>query len=542
MKQLLIDIIKILSAKPDQYFSRMDIENALERVSKRAILNEIKKLLESKRILRVGQSSSTAYKISNAYYEDFENILYIYQNQRVIGYLGYDYRNYFFAYDTYYLLSSRYISKFQMPLSFETYTQESCFVDFEGSLPEGVDRTILIDKTGNATEFFLLANNDYNHNDLIFSEELLTFGALEKSIFPMKLVYGDNISNESYLLQKEKILGKNQFPNLLTYQVDIDDTSLFPELYLNNSQQTRQIRTMSLSGFQHKLPVVIDDNTLKVAKDKENAVFFIKPYSKEKADRDSEYYFPHIAINEHLHMSFAKNELDFDVPMSGIFKRQEDEEYHYLIKYFDRIGSYKFQSTEMASFMGLNSQNKYNPSSEKLFNTIAQKLPLLFDRLRMLEYYFYSFVIQHEDMHTKNLSIIYDNGKNISAPLYDIATTGIYLGMYNYESHLTINGKQNNIRYKDFLEIVKKAEVSPNDFRQKASIILKVYIEKMPNYISKVSQLENIDFYIKERPNAHNKKQKIKEKTTLIEVMMKNYTNRCKILKENGWYEKLGIA
>jgi len=33
----------------------------------------------------------------------------------------------------------------------------------------------------------------------------------------------------------------------------------------------------------------------------------------------------------------------------------------------------------------------------------------------MLEYYFYSFVIKHEDMHTKNISTI-----------YDIAATGFY--------------------------------------------------------------------------------------------------------------------
>ena len=46
--------------------------------------------------------------------------------------------------------------------SFETFAQESCFVDFEECLPEGIDRKILIDKVGNATEFFLLAKNDYS--------------------------------------------------------------------------------------------------------------------------------------------------------------------------------------------------------------------------------------------------------------------------------------------------------------------------------------------------------------------------------------------
>jgi len=527
MKQLSLDIIQILSSDPNQYFTRADIEDAIERNSKRAILNELKRLIEAKRVFVAGQSSSTAYKISNAYFESFDNILYIYQNQTLIGYLGYDYQNYYFAYDTAYIVTARDSAKFQMPFSFETFQQESCFVDFEECIPEGIDKKILIDKVGNATEFFLLANNDYSSNDLIFSKELLEFS--------------DSLEIQSYLVQKEKILGKNKFPNILNYQVDIDETSLFPELYLDNSEKIKHVRTMSLSGYQHKLQVVIKDNILRVAQSSENATFFIKPYSKDKADENSEYYFPHIAVNEHLHMSFAKNELGFDVPMSGIFKNKEDKEYHYFIKYFDRIGSYKFQRKEFSSFMGVNSDNKYNTSSEKLFATAAKVFPRQIDRLRMLEYYFYSFIIKHEDMHTKNISALYDNGKIFIAPLYDIATTGFYNGIKNFESHLTINGKQTNIRYRDFLEIVKKAKITPSSFKEKASKILQIYIKKMPIYINRISKLENIDFYIKERPNAHNKKQKIKTKTTLQEVMLKNYKQRCETLEENGWYEKLGI-
>ena len=81
MKQLSLDILQILASNSDTYISRSDIESKLERVSKRAILNELKLLQTLKRVKVAGQSSSTAYKISNAYYEDFEKLLYIYQNQ-----------------------------------------------------------------------------------------------------------------------------------------------------------------------------------------------------------------------------------------------------------------------------------------------------------------------------------------------------------------------------------------------------------------------------------------------------------------------------
>lgn len=527
MNQLSFNIIKILNTNIEKHFTRKEIEDNLERVSKRAILNELKKLERFKRIKISGQSSNTAYKISNMYFQNFENKLFIYQNQILVGYLGYDYQSYYFTYDTNYLLKSKHTAKFEMPFSFETFIQESCFVDFEECLPEGIDRKILIDKVGNATEFFLLGNNDYSKNDLIFSTEILEFK--------------EELKTQSYLSQKEKILGKNKFPNILKYKIDIDEISLFPTLHMKELEDIKHIRTMSLSGYQHKLQVVIDNNTIRNPKNGEDANYFIKPYDPLKADENSDYYFPHIAINEHLHMSFAKNELGFDVPMSGIFKNSSDKEYHYFIKYFDRIGTYKFQRKEFSTFMGLNSDNKYKTSSEKLFETSVKVFPRIQDRLRMIEYYFYSFIIRHEDMHTKNISAIYDNDKVFIAPLYDIASTGFYNGIRNFESHLTINGKQTNIRYNDFLKLVYICKIDKNEFKSVTSKILKTYIEKMPSYIKKISKLENTDFYIKEKANAQNKKIKIKGKSTLEEVMQRNFELRCETLKQNGWFDKLEI-
>ena len=372
-----------------------------------------------------------------------------------------------------------------------------------------------------------MLHNDYSKNDLVFSASAIEFNR--------------EIKPQSYLSQKAKILGANTFPNILKYDVDIDDVSLFPGKFMSNSEDIKHVRTMSLSGYQHKLQVVVENNTIKIASDKDNATFFIKPYDTLKADENSDYYFPHIAINEHLHMSFAKNELGFDVPMSGVFKRDQDKEYHYFIKYFDRIRAYKFQRKEFSTFMGLNSEDKYKASSEKLFDVAAKILPSSEDRLRMIEYFFYSFLIRHEDMHTKNISVIYDNGKILLAPLYDIACTGFYEGIKNYESHLSINGKQTNIRYSDFIEIVKRAKVDRAMFNESAKNIVEVYIKKMPKYIKKLEKLDGLDFYKKDRANAEDKRVKIKSKTTLAEVMMEHFEQRCETLKRNGWFEKLGI-
>ncbi len=517
-----IDLKILTLLKEDTYSKRSGIEQIIP-IPQRTLTFNLKQLIEHKRVETIGQLKGTQYKLSKRYHETYEHILYIYQNQILIGYLGYDYENYYFAYDTSYLLDSKQATRFQMPISLEVYTQSTCFVDFEECLPEGIDKKILIEKTKNATEFFLLECNDYSSNDLIFS--------------PTKIYFDKEVEPQNYLISKDDILGKNRFPNILSLNVMLDEKTLFPSRFMADGEQLKQIRTMSLSGYQHKLQVIIEDNKMRVPNEDENVFYFIKPYHPQKADENSEYYFPHIAINEHLHLTFAKNELGFDVPQSGIFKRPQDKEYHYIIKYFDRLKNYKFQRKEFSTYMGLDSANKYNTSSEKLFETASKVIPRESDRLRMLEYYFYSFVIRHEDMHTKNISTICDGDKTFLAPLYDIASTRFYTGIRNFESHLPINGKQTNIRYNDFLELVKRAKVNRADFKQKASFILQVYKDEMPKYIKKISMLEKRDFYIKEKPNAQYKKIKIKEKTTLEVIMMNAFHKRLDTLEKNGWFK-----
>jgi serine/threonine-protein kinase HipA len=348
------------------------------------------------------------------------------------------------------------------------------------------------------------------------------------------------INTESFLESKSKILGNNKFPNVLSVNIDIDDVSLFPSKYMNE-EEIKEVRTISVSGFQHKIPALIERDTIRLPRADEEVFYFVKPFHPLKADEENKLYFPHMAINEHLHLTFAKNELGFDVPESGIFKTEEDREYHYIVKYFDRYRSYKFQRKEFSTYLGLSSDDKYKISSEKLFERASKVFSREEDRLKMLEYYFYSFVIRHEDMHTKNISSIIDKDKTVIAPLYDIATTGFYGGIKNYESHLTINGKQTNIRLKDFLCLVTKANVRHKVFMKRAKGILEAYLDKMPGYIEKIEKLDQIDFYIKERPNAQEKKIKIKECISLDKVMLAAYYNRVDTLEKNLWLEQLDI-
>ncbi len=528
MNKNIVPILNIL-LESKSLLSRAEIEDKMLHIKTRPLQKILAELEREGRVEILGQTASTVYQVSENYHKYFKEKLFLYQNQVLIGHLGYDRTlGYQFAYDTEYLTRSKKAVRFEMPLDIVGYEQQKCFVDFEETLPEGIDREILIEKAGNATEFFLLKNNNYSRNELIFSSSKITFEGEKK------------INTESFLESKSKILGSNKFPNVLAVDVDIDDVSLFPSKYMSE-EEIKEVRTISISGFQHKIPAVIEKGLIRLPHKDEEVFYFVKPFHPLKADEENKLYFPHIAINEHLHMTFAKNELGFDVPESGIFKTEKDREYHYIVKYFDRYKSYKFQRKEFSTYLGLSSDDKYKISSEKLFERASKVFPREEDRIKMLEYYFYSFVIRHEDMHTKNISSIIDKDKTVIAPLYDISTTGFYGGIRNYESHLTINGKQTNIRLKDFLCLVKKANVSSKEFIKRAKAILEAYLDRMPRYIKKIAKLDQIDFYTKERPNAQDRKIKIKGCKPLDEVMLDAYYNRVDTLEKNLWLEQLAI-
>ncbi len=108
--------------------------------------------------------------------------------------------------------------------------------------------------------------------------------------------------------------------------------------------------------------------------------------------------------------------------------------------------------------------------AKKLFERIAKELISPHERMELLKHYVYSVIIQHEDMHTKNLSLIYDRELVFFAPLYDVACTGFYDTSKGYDSHLTINGKQSNIRPNDFKPLCERLKVNFKEFKKKKLI------------------------------------------------------------------------
>lgn len=448
--------------------------------------------------------------------------MFIYKKTQLVGYLSFKQGEYQFIYDKQYL--SKQEAKPLSPdlvLTETIFSSEKIFTVFEQVIPEGENRKRLERKAKSANDFDLLPYLTDIYGDLQFSKTPLVFD-------------DENSSEFNYAEVKTEILAENSFPNVLNLEITIDDEKLFP----SHNTNLNTFYPSGLSGFQNKLPIIMNDKTIRYPQKNEASVYFLKPYNKYKADPRSQFYLPHLAINEHLFMTFAKNELEFDVPYNGIIKKNNDKEYHYLVKRYDRYKGYCFSFDEFAHFVGLNSETKYLITSEQMFKTIKQYLTLEKERLVLLKYYFYSMLIVHEDMHSKNLSLLTEGNKISMAPLYDIATTGIYQG-YERETALSIGGKYKNISPNVFYQLVKLLEVSEQDFKTAAAHILFQYTHKLPEYFEKLETLPNMMFH--KRTKVNRQKPQIVESILLIDRLKQKHQQRIRQLENKGWYEFLQV-
>ena len=524
IKPILIEILRILTEE-NKYISLKKLISKLDKfkITPRTLQKELKQLIDTNRVSVIGQASSTEYAINDivSNYRRFE-FIYVVINDEIAGILFKLKDRYRFYYENEFLINkSKAIPT--LNLQIKAFDFDNIPAVFEENIPEGINREILETTSKTADEFHILTMLEDNIGDLYFSKT--------------KDIENTTSSNPSYLSSLNEILANNPKINVLNnFTVDIEDSLLFPDGYDISKQEMRKAH--GISGFQYKKLINIDFEKRNIKLDDSAHAYILKPYSKPKANKDNDNYFPHISLNEHLFMSFAKNTLGFRVPYSAIVKNEKDEEFHYIVKRFDRLGLHRYAKSTFAVFLGLRSENKYDTTSERLFERIEKELISPKERMELLKHYVYSVIIQHEDMHTKNLSLIYDKDLIFFAPLYDVACTGIYDSSKGYDSHLTINGKQSNIRPNDFKPLCKILKVDFKEFKEEAYKIAKLYEMKLPEYIEEIKSLGSIPFYKKKQNTRIGEGAYWKASTAPIvfhELLAKFHRERVEHLKTYSW-------
>ena len=412
---------------------------------------------------------------------------------------------------------------------------------YKGEAFDGLER----DKIHSSTELFAFFENlipEYERREkLLFDKEILAqvLPQLYNSHGSLDFVRKDRLfgyqahnheQRPSWLSVKREILGENEFPNILDLSVDIRED------ILNDTSNTEH---SNLSGYQTKIDVNVDWESKRVFEAK-SAEYLLKPRNLKRANyfaRDSnnqKNYYPFIALNEHLFMSFAKNELGFSVPYSGIIKA--DSDFHYFVKRYDRYKGFKYEQKDFAQLLSILSRNKYQSGSEILFQKINETLSAKTSKIEALRFYFYSYLIKHADLHLKNIGAIKVNKNHYAlTPIYDVISVALYKGDCDDLAlpFLKPYKKPRNWKMDDFYRLGEILGLSRLVVKKALLGVTKIYIERIPEYIRRVEELE------KEYDLMMQKSRKGK---ILFSKRLKNiYNEKLISLRKLGFLVELGL-
>ena len=268
------------------------------------------------------------------------------------------------------------------------------------------------------------------------------------------------------------LLLDDSFPNILECKIDIKEQILAPI-----SRTKQQAQKLSLSGYQHKIQACIIDGVIM----QDYGDFILKPRNPK---------FSNLAVNEHLNLSFMR-EFGFEVPFNALVFDERFRDYHYLIKRFDIN-----ERGEKIPLISLNalmrSEDKYSGTMDKIADFLSSKLNKA-QKLAFVRYIYANALLFNNDLHKKNISFVFDKDKLMLSPAYDIINAYPIRALANTQCALTINGRLNDIRIRDFENISKKLGLDFIAVQNELKQILKIYLDLYPSYIEKLSKIPQIN-------------------------------------------------
>ena len=441
--------------------------------------------------------------------------LAVLKNDLLVGKLSYGNGSYTFAYDAQYkgteLMGIQRDNKMNVPTLYPV---------FENLLPEYERRDKLLSVVADNADILTKLYNVQGDFRFIPYFELFKYKSTAQA-------------RPAWHTVKHKILGENSYPNLIEAKILISDEIL---------EEASKREHSSLSGYQHKIDINLDIEKGTIEESEHDAAFLMKPLNRTMTDyfaRDEnkqKRYYPYLALNEHLFMTFAKNELNLNTPYSGVvFSKSGD--FHYIVKRYDRYEQYAYGQYDMAQLLNIPSDKKYKIDTVTLLDAFTKKVKDEESVLNMFRFQIYSSLVQHSDFHAKNVSVL-DAGKEkyILAPLYDVISVGIYNGNAN-DLGLPLSTKTrkySKYNIDDYLMMADTLGIG----KSKAKIVLKqtieIYLDQFPGYIEKTIAFEK-KYNLEIQDTRMGKK--------LFSTQMKSMYDRKIIqLKKQGVLQDLGLV
>jgi serine/threonine-protein kinase HipA len=453
-------ILSAFDQSQEMSISELLAQTAIPRST---LKRELNRLIDERKIEAVGRGRGRYYRRMAT---DEGSRVMVFKGGKLAGYLSYEGGRYWFVYERGY--RGRELDGLARD---ETHQAERLFAVFENLIPESDRRDRYLAEGKNLVSILLELDN--THGDFDFAEG----GDVADE-------FADHAPRINWLVAREAILSHHTFPNILTADIWIDPAILHAVG-----------KHSSLSGYQNKIDITLETETHSIIQSPSGADYLLKPYNPANALYDyrnkEQNYLPYLGLNEHLFMSLAKNAYGFDVPWSGIVAGERD--FHYVVKRYDRHEGYKYEQRDFAQIMNIPSDQKYYTTSEKLFDAVARVIKSRAERIRVLEFYLFGFVIEHADLHTKNISILHIGRQTYRlSPLYDLIGNGIYHGDSD-ELALPLGGKRSNLHPEDFYALAERLEISRLQTRRSIRKIVGTFIEAFPDYIEACRQMPHYD-------------------------------------------------
>lgn len=185
--------------------------------------------------------------------------------------------------------------------------------------------------------------------------------------------------------------------------------------------------SISVSGAQHKMSLVVQDGQLRFAEPGEQGTLILKPRPARFAlNRD-------IPANEEFCMRVCRGVFRLPTAASALCFFQDGAP-AYLTRRFDILpDGRKLHMEDLASLSGMlvqgNSNAKYNGSYEQLAGIIGKvsSVPLM-DLRQFFRMVLVNFILCNGDAHAKNFSMMEaDSGAWRLAPVYDVMNTRVHV-------------------------------------------------------------------------------------------------------------------
>ncbi|MBQ7035844.1 MAG: HipA domain-containing protein [Clostridia bacterium] len=281
------------------------------------------------------------------------------------------------------------------------------------------------------------------------------------------------------------------------------NTSKFPDIdvskdVLNQIALDHTSKGFTVPGVQKKLSLHLSrDDHPRLTLVNYPTGYILKPQTEEYAA---------LPEMEYLIMQMAEAGGIKTVPYALLRLPSQDNAFAYITKRIDRADGQMLAMEDFCQLDGRLTEDKYRGSYERCGKIIVKHSSAKgFDTTELFLRVVFSFAVGNSDMHLKNFSLIETKeGSNnyVLSAAYDLLSTNTVIPSDPEQLALTINGKKQNIRRKDFMvfaETIGIAEKSAEKMIGKIIGLKEKYIAMCKESYLPDDMKSTLEFLIEQR-------------------------------------------